>query len=331
MTEKLKIYVTARIAEILTKDAEGFEFFKKDGRTLNKNALLTKLVVNYHTQFAKEQEEMLAFLTKRMPADAAKNESRLNALCFDVCERINERNAAPDGEKFNALVSLKPTRESEPVLDFIERYELAGRTLSEYFRSMFASYAALPQDKREEIIFKPQYDAIMKAIKEKKKIFLTMNNNRGTNIETSPYALSRSKEELHVYLIAAGKACTTVRLSRIASVRQLTADATFSEQQIKTAEKMIAYGAQFPYRPDEETVVVELTPKGIDKFKKIYVHRPIPSKVENNRYYFDCSYIQIVQYFIRFGSDAKILSPQCVINDVCSFYRRALNRYEKQS
>ena len=31
--DKIKIYVTAQIAETLRKDAESFEFFKKDGRT----------------------------------------------------------------------------------------------------------------------------------------------------------------------------------------------------------------------------------------------------------------------------------------------------------
>ena len=44
--EKLKIYVTPRIAQILLKDTEGFEFYKTDVSTLNRNALLTKLIVN---------------------------------------------------------------------------------------------------------------------------------------------------------------------------------------------------------------------------------------------------------------------------------------------
>ena len=58
--DKIKIYVTAHIADILTKDTEAFEFFKKDGTTLNKNALLTRLIVNYSDEF---RERKTSFFT----------------------------------------------------------------------------------------------------------------------------------------------------------------------------------------------------------------------------------------------------------------------------
>lgn len=45
--DKIKIYLPEKIAEIIEKDTEAFEFFKRDGMSLNKNALLTALVLNY--------------------------------------------------------------------------------------------------------------------------------------------------------------------------------------------------------------------------------------------------------------------------------------------
>ena len=51
MTEKIKINVTKSVAAILAKDAEAFEFFKTDGITFNKNALYTRIIVNYHNAF----------------------------------------------------------------------------------------------------------------------------------------------------------------------------------------------------------------------------------------------------------------------------------------
>lgn len=325
--EKLKIYVTKRIADIINKDAEGFEFFKRDGITLNKNALLTQLTVNYHNKFAEEQDLLFGFLREHIAAAVGDGE-RLDEVCFDICERLNERNAAPNGEKFDTLLSLKPTKQSEPVLEFIERYSLNGRTLSEYFRSMLASYAALPQDKREEIIFKPQYDAVMRAVKEKKKVFITLNNSRGTGMEAAPYAIADSREELHLYVLAAEKTCVPIRLSRIRSVKQLNADAVFDGKQIYLFDKMLKYGPQFICRPFESEAMVELTEKGIEKYKKIYVHRPVPVKVNKNYYYFDCSHAQLFQYFVRFGSDAKIIYPQSLKRDVCAFHRRALEQYD---
>ena len=268
MTEKLKIYVTARIAEILLKDAEGFEFFKSDGRTVNKNALLTRLIVNYHLKFAREQEETIAFLKKKIAPVTRLAADALDSLCCGICEKLNERVAASNGEKFDKLISLKPTKESEPLINYIEQYSLAGRTLSEYFRSMFAAYASLPQDKREEI-------------KEKKQIFITTKNNRFRRMEISPYSISNSKEELHLYVLATQpRGCITVRLSRITSVVQLPAEAKFTQENIAALQKMIKYGPQFRCRDNEDEVLVKLTAAGIEKFKKIYVHRPVPVCVE---------------------------------------------------
>lgn len=328
--EKIKIYVTERIANILEKDAEGFEFFKKDGRTVNKNALLTNLIVNYHNSFTQQQSELLIFLKSKISSSADVNGKTLNELCFDLCEKLNERSAAPNGEKFDKLVSLKPTKESEPIIDYIERYCLSGRTLSEYFRSMFASYAALPQDKRELIIFKRQYEAVVKAIKEKKRVFITTRWGFNQKIDCAPFDVANSKEELHCYVLVATKSCNPIRLSRIVSVTPLAINAEFTQKQIEMFGKMKTYGPQFIYGPDEEEVLVELTAKGIDKFKKIYVHRPVPDRVENNYYYFNCSHSQIVQYFVRLGADAKIVYPQRVRDEVYNFHRRALDRYSKK-
>lgn len=326
--EKLKIYVTRYIADIIEKDAEAFEFFKRDGITLNKNALLSQLIVNYHNKFSAEQDALLGFLKERI-SNAVGDNAKLDGVCFDICERINKRNAAPNDEKFDVLLHIKPTKQSEPVLEYIERYSLAGRTLSEYFRSMLASYAAMPQNKREEIIFKPQYDAVLRAIKEKKKVFITLNNGRGSGMEAAPYAIAGSKEELHLYVLAAEKTCAPIRLSRVASVKQLNADAVFDGQQLYLFDKMLKYGPQFIYRPFESEAMVELTDRGVEKYKKIYVHRPVPVKIVKNYYYFECSHTQLLQYFTRFGNDAKIIYPQSLRRDVCAFHRRALEQYDE--
>ena len=319
--EKLKIYVTAHIADVLAKDAENFEFYKKDGRTLNKNALLTKIVVHYSGRFSREQASLADFLARKLHAAGSEAAKALPAI-FD---RLNERAAATDGEKFDVPLSLKPTKESEPVIDYIEAYSLSGRTLSEYFRSLFAAYASLPQDKREEIVFKAQYDTLSEAIRRKKKVFLTTAAKAA--MEISPYALSGSKEELHLYLIGMGRTCFPLRLSRIASVTLLPDDAVFPEEQVRLAEKMIRYGPQFACRAGEGKVLVELTPQGEKKFRKLYVHRPVPVKAEGCRLWFDCSHFQIVQYFERFGKDARVIYPESVRNAIVSFHRRALAAY----
>ena len=128
--DKIKIYVTAHIADILTKDTEAFEFFKKDGRTLNKNALLTRLIVNYSDEFREKENELFHYLQKSIGAHTRVSEQNLKALCFEISEHLSDLSAAPNGDKFDKLISLKPTKESQPVIDYIEEYALEGSSLS---------------------------------------------------------------------------------------------------------------------------------------------------------------------------------------------------------
>ncbi|MBO5102887.1 MAG: hypothetical protein J6C13_02215, partial [Clostridia bacterium] len=60
--EKIKIYVTKRVADILQKDTENFDFFKKDGITPNKNAFLTTLILNYFEEYQQKQEKINSLL-----------------------------------------------------------------------------------------------------------------------------------------------------------------------------------------------------------------------------------------------------------------------------
>lgn len=53
----------------------------------------------------------------------------------------------------------------------------------------------------------------------------------------------------------------------------------------------------------------------------------MPVKVEGNRYYFDCSHWQIVQYFVRFGKDAEVVYPANVRDDVIRFHKKAFLKY----
>lgn len=321
--DKIKIYLPFKVAEVIDKDAEAFEFFKKDGITPNRNALLTNLILNYGEAFERERKRLEGLIAAKLKRDD-------RALAGELCQLVAEA-AYARGEssgKFEATISLKPTRQSEGAIEYIENYLLAGRSLSEYFRAMFSSYASLPQDRREAIIFKPQYEAIEGAIKEQRRVFITTSGGRGKGFELAPYAIASSKEELHLYVIVMCGATTTVRLSRIASVKVLESEAQFTEKQLETARKMIKYGPQFFYGSNDGEACVRLTARGLEKWKKIYVHRPLPDRVEGNLMWFNCSHIQLEQYFLRFGADAEILYPESVRKELHNFHSAAAKLYE---
>lgn len=328
MLEKIKINVTAHTATIIDKDIESFEFYKADGRSFNKNSFITKLIVNYHNTFKEKELAMFEQLKKTISSAVTASESTVDTLTYDIISQFYKSNISPNKEKLNHSISIKPTKETAPIIEYIEQYMLLGSTLSEYFRKMFYSYASLPQDEREKIIFKPQYTALKEAINAKRSVYITFNNTESRNCEVMPYAITCAKEELHCYLIGSARLPMTFRLSRIATVTLLNTSKDFSPYELKVFAKMLTYGAQFNYFDDDfEPVKVELTERGEKLYKKILIHRPVATKVEGNIYHFECSHFQIVHYFVRFGKEALVLSPDSVINSIIRFHREAARRY----
>ena len=328
MYDKIKAGVSARVAEILDKDAEAFEFFKKDG-SLNKNAFVTRLIVNYNAAFRAREARIFDVLKSGMEGKSGMGGEKLNFLCRELVLKLERRGY--EGVKSDKTVSVKPTRESAPVIDYIENYCLSGGSLSEYFRNMFTAYTSLPQDEREKIIFLPQYNAITQAIAQGKQLFLvTSGSSDGRRMQVQPYSVVTSKEEMHCYLLAANTAgeCLPLRLSRIISVVQIEEDTSFTGGQLATFARMAAFGPQYRYSGSEEEVVVRLTEKGIKMFRAMYVHRPVPTKIDVDRYHFNCSYMQLFQYFVRFGKDAFIVKPAELRDRIKRFYAAGIRSYK---
>ena len=63
MEEKIKIYIPESINNILLKDMERFEFFKKDG-SFNKNEFYNTLIMNYYEQYQNQQSDLFNHIKK---------------------------------------------------------------------------------------------------------------------------------------------------------------------------------------------------------------------------------------------------------------------------
>ncbi len=328
MYEKIKIYTTKRVSDILTKDAENFGFFKKDGITPNKNAMLSTLLVNYfetYTQKRLEKNTKIENLIKNSTNMPSKQAAELSNT---ILNQLNEDDFEEKSEKYNQLVSIKPTIETNPIIEYIENYLLQYDSLSKYLRNMFTSYAALPQDRRETIIFKPLYNTLTEAIKKQKKVFIITKRGQ-QHIEITPYAIALTKEEMHLYLLyTINRSCRTIKLSSIESARVVDKPALFNAEERAILGKMQAKNPQFVYLPNSEPIVVKFTPKGINLFQKIYLHRPTPTNIEGDTYTFDCSYMQALFYFVRFGDEIEVISPQYVRTGVRNFHKNAAKIYE---
>lgn len=197
---------------------------------------------------------------------------------------------------------------------------------------LFASYVRLPQDKRERIIFKENFEVIESAIEQHKRLYFTSSTNKANKHIVAPYSLSNSKEELFNYLIAQEKGnAYSFRVSRIANLAVLNEEAVFSDKVVPIFEKMEIYGPQFSYSLSEnKTIKVRFSERGKALYEKIYLHRPPYTKINGDIYEFDCSVTQLTQYLQRFGKNAVVVEPENVRVDMEIYYVNAYQAYKNQ-
>lgn len=328
MEEKIKIYIPESVNSILLKDMERFEFFKKDG-SLNRNEFYNTLIVNYYEQYEENQSTVFSHIRDSIAARSDIKEQDIGDIAADILKYIEIRAYRLDREKYDTSISIKPTRKSSDDIDYIENCLLGNSTLSNYFRNMFASYSLLPQDKRETIIFRQNFELIRKAIEEDRKIYFTTQKS-GVAHTVSPYAIANSKEELFNYLLCRFNDMPySFRISRIRQIKILNEQRDIDEESIAVFEKMARFGPQFSYeyKKPHSLIRVQLNERGVKMFRSVYLHRPSPLSIEDDVYVFDCSKMQAFNYFSRFGANALVLEPEELRQDLYRFYNRANRRY----
>ena len=326
MLEKIKITVPKSTHDILIKDCENFNFFKL-GDILNKNHFLNTLIVNYYEKFSANEEIFKEKILKVINDNVNKNQNEL----FEQIINIVRKNENIESEKKTETINLKPTKLSEKHILFIENNLLGNNSISAFYRNLFNSYAHIPQNYRELIIFKDTYDTLNESIEKERKVCITLNNNEVINY-ASIYKIESSKEELFNYvLLNKNNSVMTLRLSKIKYVSLLNEKRDITEKCQMIFERQIKYGVQYPfYTFYDEPVVVKMTERGKELFKKIYLYRPTPDKIEGNLYYFNCSHNQIMHYFKRFGYDAMIISPIELAESMKKYYYLASVKYSEK-
>lgn len=328
MEDKIKIYIPENVNSILSKDMERFEFYKKDG-SLNRNEFYNTLIVNYYEQYEENQSAIFTHVTDSIRERTALKDQDISDIAADILQYVDVRTFQLDRQRFDVAVSMKPTRKSSDDIQYIQDCLLGNSTLSNYFRNMFASYSLLPQDKREMIIFKQNFELIKEAIEKDRKIYFTTVKSEKPHI-VSPYSVANSKEELFNYLLCKYNDLPySFRVSRIKQIKVLNETRDLTENIIEILDRMAKFGPQFSYEIKKPhcPIKVKLTDRGLKQYRSMYLHRPEYFKNEGDIYYFDCSRSQAFQYFSRLGSNAIVLEPRELVADLHRFYAIANRKY----
>ena len=322
--EKIKVTIPMSIYQLLQKDADSFRIIKKDG-TINLNAFINRLILNFYEDFAREEAETRARVKDALSSIPQKY---MHEAYDNVMHALAKRERGELGDEESVAISFKPTKQSEHVIIYIENVLLENESLASFYRRMLITYAKRPKNERERIIHKAVYETLMRACKEGLMVCLSLDSDQIYN-GASVYSVDPGKDELFNYvLLYNGKKNTTIRLAKIKTAAILTAKAEIPEENAALFARQARCGAQYPvYSTDDEPIKVKLTEKGKRLFNRIYLYRPTPISIEGDIYTFDCSSNQLLFYFERFGGEALIVSPKKLGLFMLNYHYFALQKY----
>ena len=324
MTEKYKIYLSEDTKARLINDAELFEFFRNDG-TVNLNGFLKELIVNYFDQYRNDNDELLANVLEELTSVKSLKAKDASILA-DKIIRTYINNKEPATGK-STVITLTVSGPSYSIIKIIENNLLKDNSMSGYMKDMFLSYLSIPRNKREEIIFKPTYEAINKAIAESRMLTFSSGSPK-LKPAVEPYLIATSKEEQFSYLLCHSTQYNrdhTFRISRLRDV--FITSETFTVDK-ETKERLSQKALRSPHSaaPDIHATV-RMTERGKQMYKMIVKNRPQVTSIEGNKYIFDWPAQQLEDYFRRFGKEAVVVSPKSLKNQLRRYYSDAIEAY----
>lgn len=337
--EKINIYVPETVGTLLNNDASLFEIFKKDGYTINRNRFLSLLIIGYYNSYVLESRQKFELLQEKLQ-DYLPDPNITNQIAECILNQVILPEVPKRKGKNPVKLSLKPTEETDGIIQNIMDELQMDDYVSQYFCRMFISYAEKPLYERERIIFKDNGQILLLACDKNRPItFSTIWNTKVVH-EVVPYELTVGQDEMFNYLLCQERNIKTgklearaYRLNRITRVNFSPSTAILSEKIRHYLERMKKSGAQYPIN-DEDEICVRLTDYGVISYNRIYHGRPRYDRIEHTEdghlYYFHCSKDQIFFYFRRFEAGAaEVLYPKPLRGRMIRFHAMALAAYKE--
>ena len=337
--EKINIYVPQNIGVLLENDVVQFEILKKDGYTVNKNKFLTMLIQGYYETYMQEAQNKYKSICGIL-ADKGLTKETQSEIANEILTKMILPEVPTRKGKNPIRLSLKPTKETTPLIKHILEDLGAEDYISQFFCRMLMSYSENPFWIREHILFKENYEFLAKACEEECPVRFTTIWNVVDMHEVIPYKIVVGQEEMHNYLLCGEKNKITgkweaksYRLNRINNLRFGNNRIPLSRDVKLNLDKMIYYAPQHAINQQRE-ICIKLSEKGVRLMNRIYRGRPkVERKVTDGNkyyYYFMCSEEQVFWYFSRFaGKDAEIIYPDDCRNRMIEFHKKTTDVYER--
>ena len=197
---------------------------------------------------------------------------------------------------------------------------------SEFMRSLLIRYATNPKNKRELFIFKEFVERLNLAIKDKKNVYVTFNDNR--KVKVSPYYIGSSDLEIANYIFCYDYLEEKYKNYKLSYLNQVyTTSETGNWEDKKYINDVIKNFD--PFLSKGQVIKIRLSERGKKLFKAIKINRPKLINSKDDIFEFEASEEQIKRYFTYFLDDATIIEPIELKKWFIEKYENALKNLKK--
>ena len=207
---------------------------------------------------------------------------------------------------------------------------------SKYLKALLEEYTRLPTSQRERVYYGPLIrQGLEPALETGRLLEVRMG---GKVFAVKPYSLMSDPFNSHLYLVgiayqtdktAQKQSIASFRVSRLEGVKVKKQSGKLSPEEKRQIEKQLQQvGVQYLVG-NSDHIQVRLTPAGRQAFLQRSYMRPVPEEIRGDVYYFNCTAMQIRNYFLSFGKDAEVLEPASLRKLFGKIYRDAAKVYDE--
>ncbi|MDO4198681.1 MAG: WYL domain-containing protein [Erysipelotrichaceae bacterium] len=307
LESKLNIYFDEETYAKLIKDMNDFDVVKRNGE-VNKSEFMNRLIANYSEDFIFRVEALSKTVRNELYEYGLNDIDTLSIKT--VMSLLSKQDTRSNKSR---TYSFRVNRKQIPAFTEILLSIPYDQDISSFLRNMVLSYLSLPIYKREQIIFKKEYEKLMDAIERKLEISFTYRKyDRSKKHIVSPYSIERSENEMRNYLIVEShnwnKAfIMSLKLYDISDITILKNEkAHFSDNFNQYFTLMKKNG--IAYNINEYSIKkVRMDEKALNTYKHKYLERPPMLEYKDGIASFDCSESQLEFYFEPFKDHAEII------------------------
>lgn len=214
-----------------------------------------------------------------------------------------------------------------------------------YIKALLEEYARKPYVEREKIFFSDYIRIIEETLKNTNDVNLVaVVTDKNKRYYIYPYAVMTDPLYTANYLVGYSKIHDSKKIPcslRISAIKSLDIlpnhRGNLTDEEKETLRKKIAVrGVQFLIGAEKD-IIVKMNDNGKEKYNRLHHLRPKYIETEDSddngdeyryKYRFNCTEAQAKFYFLKFGKDVKIISPESLREEFKKSYKEAFELYE---